>query len=77
MERLMLVNVVEEQEVRIAILEDGRLDQLLLERTGSDQIVGNIHKGIVVNLVPNIEAAFVEFGYRKHGFLHVLSLIHI
>jgi len=75
MERLMLVNVVEEQEVRIAILEDGRLDQLLLERTGSDQIVGNIHKGIVVNLVPNIEAAFVEFGYRKHGFLHVSDVL--
>jgi ribonuclease E len=71
----MLVNVVEEQEVRIAVLADGKLEQLYLERTGREQIVGNIHKGIVVNTVPNIEAAFVEFGYRKHGFLHASDVL--
>jgi len=75
MEKLMLVNVVEEEEVRIALLEDGKLEQLYLERTSQEHIVGNIHKGIVVNLVPNIEAAFVEFGYRKHGFLHVSDIL--
>ncbi len=75
MEKVMLVNVVEEQEVRIAILTDGKLDQLWLERTNRENIVGNIHKGIVVNLVPNIEAAFVEFGYRKHGFLHLSDVL--
>ncbi len=75
MNKEMLVNVVEEEEVRIAVLEDGKLSQLYLERTGQEQIVGNIHKGIIVNLVPNIEAAFVEFGYRKHGFLHVSDVL--
>lgn len=75
MEKVMLVNVVEEQEVRIAVLENGKLEQLYLERTGQEHIVGNIHKGIVVNLVVNIEAAFVEFGYRKHGFLHVSDVM--
>ena len=71
----MLINVVEEQEVRIAFLEDDELKQLYLERTERERIVGNIHKGIVVNLVPNIEAAFVEFGYSKHGFLHISDIL--
>jgi len=75
MEKVMLVNVVEEEEVRIAVLTDGKLQELYLERTGREHIVGNIQKGIVVNIVPNIEAAFVEFGYKKHGFLHVSDIL--
>jgi len=75
MERIMLINVIEEEEVRIALLEDGKLQDLYLERTGHEYIVGNIQKGIVVNLVPNLEAAFVEFGYKKHGFLHASDVL--
>ncbi|NLW51611.1 MAG: Rne/Rng family ribonuclease [Candidatus Brocadiaceae bacterium] len=75
MENVMLVNVVEEEEVRIAVLMDGKLQELYLERTGREHIVGNIHKGVVVHIVPNIEAAFVEFGYKKHGFLHVSDIL--
>ncbi|MFW6189653.1 MAG: Rne/Rng family ribonuclease [Planctomycetota bacterium] len=75
MEKIMLVNVVEQEEVRIALLEDSKLEQLYLERTSREHIVGNIHKGIVVNIVPNIEAAFIEFGYKKHGFLHVSDIL--
>ncbi|MGD2175511.1 MAG: Rne/Rng family ribonuclease [Candidatus Brocadiaceae bacterium] len=75
MEKEMLINVVEEEEVRIALIEDSRLEDLYLERTGREHIVGNINKGIVVNLVPNLEAAFVEFGYRKHGFLHASDVL--
>ena len=74
-EKVMLVNVVEEQEVRIAVLEQGKLEQLYMERASGEHIVGNVYKGIVVNLVPNIEAAFVEFGFRKHGFLHVSDIL--
>ena len=68
---IMLVNVVEEEEARIAIVEDNRLQELYVERASGENIVGNIHKGVVVNIIPSIEAAFVEFGYKKHGFLHV------
>jgi len=68
---VMLVNVVEEEEARIAILEEGKLEELYVERASGDRIVANIYKGAVVNIASNIEAAFVEFGYRKHGFLHV------
>ena len=74
-DKLMLINVVEEQEVRIAIVQGGRLVHLHQERASSEQIVANINKGIVINLVPNIEAAFVEFGYRKHGFLHISDVL--
>ena len=70
-EALMLINVVEEEEARIAILEDDRLQEFYLERTTREHIVGNIYKGKVLNVEPSIEAAFVEFGYRRHGFLHV------
>ena len=73
-EATMLVNVVEEEEARIAIIEDGRLGELFVERTSRDRIVGNVYKGRVVNVTPSIEAAFVEFGYRKHGFLHVTDV---
>ena len=69
-EALMLVNVVEEEETRIAILEDDKLQEFNLERASRDHIVGNIYKAKVVNIAPSIEAAFVDFGYRKHGFLH-------
>jgi len=71
----MLVNVLEQEEVRIAVLEDGKLEQLYLERTSREHIVGNLYKGVVVNIVPNIEAAFVEFGYRRHGFLHASDIL--
>ncbi len=75
MEKILLINVIEEEEVRIALLEDGKLQDLHLERTSQEHIVGNIHKGIVVNVVPNLEAAFVEFGYKKHGFLHASDVL--
>jgi ribonuclease E len=69
-ESLMLINVVEEEEARVAIVEDGKLQEFYLERTGREHIVGSIFKGRVVNVEPSIEAAFIEFGYERHGFLH-------
>ena len=69
-ESLMLINVVEEEEARVAIVEEGLLQEFYLERTAREHIVGSIYKGRVVNVEPSIEAAFVEFGYERHGFLH-------
>jgi len=68
---MMLVNVVEEEEARVAIVENGRLEEFYLERASGENIVGNIHKGVVVGITPSIEAAFVDFGHKRHGFLHV------
>ncbi len=67
----MLINVAQPEECRIAIVEDGALEELYVERTGQDSYVGNIYKGVVVNLEPSIQAAFVDFGVGRNGFLHI------
>ena len=67
----MLINVVEPEESRIAILEDGILEELYIERFSREQIAGNVYKGRIVNIEPSIEAAFVNIGISRNGFLHV------
>jgi len=74
MKQEMLINVAQPEECRIAIVEDGVLEELYVERTGHDSYVGNIYKGVVVNLEPSIQAAFVDFGVGRNGFLHVSDL---
>lgn len=74
MKQEMLINVSQPEECRIAILEDGTLEELYIERTSQDNLVGNIYKGRVVNLEPSIQAAFVDFGVGRNGFLHVSDL---
>ncbi len=71
MKKIMLINVRELEECRIAVLEDGVLQELYIERTGRENLVGNIYKGRVVNIEPSIQAAFVDFGIGRNGFLHV------
>jgi ribonuclease E len=74
MKQEMLINVAQPEESRIAILEDGVLEELYVERTGQDNYVGNIYKGVVVNLEPSIQAAFVDFGVGRNGFLHISDI---
>src|SRR3990172_11123676 len=71
MKQEMLINVAQAEECRIAIVEDGVLEELYLERTSQHNYVGNIYKGRVVNLEPSIQAAFVDFGVGRNGFLHI------
>lgn len=71
----MLINVVEPEESRIAILEDNVLEELYIERISRGQIVGNIYKGKVINVEPSIEAAFVDIGLKRNGFLHVSDVM--
>jgi len=71
MKQEMLINVSQPEECRIAIVEDGVLEELYVERTAQDSYVGNIYKGVVVNLEPSIQAAFVDFGVGRNGFLHI------
>src|SRR3970040_1597464 len=71
MKQEMLINVAQPEECRIAIVEDGALEELYIERTSQDNYVGNIYKGVVVNLEPSIQAAFVDFGVGRNGFLHI------
>ena len=67
----MLINIRQPEECRIAVVEDGSLEELYIERTGQENYVGNIYKGVVVNIEPSIQAAFVNFGVGRNGFLHI------
>src|SRR5438445_534276 len=71
MKKEMLSNVLQPEECRIAIVEDGVLEELYVERTSQESYVGNIYKGRIVNIEPSIQAAFVDFGIGRNGFLHV------
>src|SRR5207248_5322916 len=74
MSKEMLINVSEGEECRIALLDDGHLEELYMERTSSTSHVGNIYKGRVTNVEPSIQAAFIDFGLPKNGFLHISDL---
>src|SRR5262245_30958527 len=71
MKKEMLINVMQPEECRIAIIEDGVLQELYVERTSQESYVNNIYKGKIVNIEPSIQAAFVAFGIGRNGFLHV------
>src|SRR4029077_8381619 len=71
MKKEMLINVLQPEEIRIAIVEDGVLEELYVERTSHESYVGNIYKGRIVNIEASIQAAFVDFGVGRNGFLHV------
>ena len=71
MKKEMLINVLQPEESRIAIVEDGILEELYVERNSLENYVGNIYKGRIVNIEPSIQAAFVDFGVGRNGFLHV------
>jgi ribonuclease E len=71
----MLINVSEGEECRIALLENGRLDELYMERSSSTSHVGNIYRGRVANVEPSIQAAFIDFGMGRNGFLHISDLM--
>jgi ribonuclease G len=58
-------------EVRVALLEDGSLTELYLERQQHRGLAGNIYKGKVTRVLPGMQAAFVDIGLEKAGFLHV------
>jgi ribonuclease G len=58
------------QESRIAIMEDGQLAEFLIERKADMGIAGNIYKGKVARVLPGMQAAFVDIGMDKAGFLH-------
>ncbi|OGR46918.1 MAG: hypothetical protein A2X37_00175 [Elusimicrobia bacterium GWA2_66_18] len=63
------------EETRIAILEDGRLAELHWERKNSQNIVGNIYKGTVENVLPGISSAFVNIGFDKNAYLYISDVL--
>ena len=69
----ILLNITP-QETRVAIVENGALQEVSIERQRSRGIVGNIYKGKVNRVLPGMEAAFVDIGLEKAGFLHVSDI---
>jgi len=73
MRREILVDVAED-EVRIALVEDGHLVELFIERTEEKSIVGNIYQGRVVNVLKGLRSAFLDLGLEKNAFLSLSDL---
>ncbi|HZT14365.1 MAG TPA: Rne/Rng family ribonuclease, partial [Gaiellaceae bacterium] len=72
--RELLVSV-DAGEKRVAVLEDDRVAEVYLERPERRSIAGNIYLGVVDNVLPGMEAAFVEIGLEKNGFLYVDEIV--
>jgi len=65
----------ESLETRVAVLEEGRLEEFNIERTGDERLVGSIFKGRVRNLEDGLKAAFVDIGFEKNAFLHYWDIV--
>lgn len=69
MTKKMLINAVDPEESRMAIVEDGVLAELIIETSLQELSRGNIYKGKIVNIEPSLQAVFVDYGEARHGFL--------
>ena len=65
----ILINVTP-RETRVALVENGVLQEIFIERAGRRGIVGNVYKGRVCRVLPGMQAAFVEIGLERAAFLH-------
>jgi ribonuclease G len=62
-------------ETRVAVLEDGKLEEFNIERTTEERLVGSVFKGKVRNLEDGLKAAFVDIGFEKNAFLHYWDIV--
>src|SRR5437868_5806360 len=74
MKKEILVNM-EFQSTKVAVVEDGHLEEYHVERQSDKQLVGSIFKGKVSSIVPGIGAAFIDIGLEKNGFLYVADVV--
>ncbi|MEQ1767187.1 MAG: Rne/Rng family ribonuclease, partial [Methylotenera sp.] len=65
----MLFNATQEEELRVAIVDGQKLIDLDIEHAGKEQRKSNIYKGVITRIEPSLEAAFVDYGMDRHGFL--------
>lgn len=65
---------VDRDQIRIGVLEDRQLVEYYVERTYDERVIGNIYKGKVANVLPGIQAAFVDIGLEKNAFLYIGDL---
>ena len=67
--RSMMINADHPEECRAVILEDGKVEDYIVEHSSREKIKGNIYLGVINRIEPAIEAAFVDIGGKKYGFL--------
>jgi ribonuclease G len=65
----------ESLETRVAVLEEGKLEEFTIERNTEERLVGSIYKGKVRNLEDGLKAAFVDIGFDKNSFLHYWDIV--
>src|SRR5205807_6682703 len=65
----MLFNATQQEELRVAIVEGQKLVDLDIESASREQRKSNIYKGVITRIEPSLEAAFVDYGEERHGFL--------
>ncbi|WP_051541291.1 ribonuclease E/G [Caldalkalibacillus mannanilyticus] len=70
MGKKLFVNSLD-RETRVAVVEDQKVVELLIERPLEKRVVGNVYKGRVVNVLPGMQAAFIDIGISKNAFLYV------
>jgi ribonuclease G len=75
MARKEIITNTNEDETRLAILEDGQLTEVFLERAQARGLVGNIYKGRVSRVLPGMQSAFVDVGLERDGFLYVSDVL--
>ncbi len=69
----ILINVTP-RETRVAVLEAGAVQELLIERSSSRGLVGNLYRGRVARVLPGMQSAFVDIGLERTAFLHVADI---
>ena len=74
MKREIIVNA-EKLETRVAVLENGRLEEFQVEHPTEERIVGSVYKGRIQNLEHDLQAAFVDIGLKKNAFLHYWDMV--
>jgi len=67
--KILLINADQPEECRAVVLHDGKLEEYIAEHSGRELVKGNIYWGVITRVEPAIEAAFVDFGGKKYGFL--------
>ena len=65
----ILINAVDPEEVRIAKVKDSKLEEFHIEGAAREITHGNIYKGVVTRVEPSLQAAFVDYGVERNGFL--------
>src|SRR3989338_9047281 len=69
MGKRMLIDATHSEESRVAILSQDRLEEFDFETTTKKQLKGNVYLAKIIRIEPSLQAAFVEFGGNRHGFL--------